>query len=97
MSGRFRHALPNTNEFSLGVYIWHYICRLLVFKAKCGARVQATKDMLVELKAAYSVSILLQLKLYIRTAYRLDGERIAQFSPFGAFPFAHVQCLIKHN
>lgn len=47
------------------------------------AELQATKDMLTELKGAYAVSLLLQLKHYIRTVYRLDSERIANFSPFG--------------
>ena len=39
--------------------------------------------MLVELKAAYAVTLLLQLKLYIKTIYRLDSDRIANFSPSG--------------
>jgi len=47
------------------------------------AELQATKDMLIELKAAYAVTLLLQLKHYIKTVYRLDSDRIANFSPSG--------------
>eukprot|EP00951_Prasinocladus_malaysianus_P011190 scaffold82573_cov41-Prasinocladus_malaysianus.AAC.1 len=46
-------------------------------------RAQATKGMAGELKAAYAVSLLLQLKQYTKAAYKLDDERIANFSPFG--------------
>ena len=37
----------------------------------------------MEIKAAYATSILLQLKEFLRIAYRLDSERIANFSPYG--------------
>jgi hypothetical protein len=49
------------------------------------AELQATQGMVVELKAAYAVSLLLELKQYIKAAYKLDNERIANFSPYGVF------------
>jgi len=44
---------------------------------------QAARDMAPDVRAAYAISLLLQLKQHIKASYRLDSERIANFTPFG--------------